>query len=265
MDAIEEIAMEELPPKTLKTQLVRLDHGLKQIERKQFAGIQRAPGSLPVLEAFQEFLDNERKRSKRRMVALCTFFVLLLLVTAGAGMGVIYWQMQRVASDYDTVKTQTAEIDAKRVAEDEVTRRLLATLESRLGADSQRIIERHGELLAAHTTTAQQVTQDGESLAAMMAVLDKLAGENEVLKEGLERIAKEQAAISQARRTQAESRMLEDARISASRGHAANAIERPAVEPRTRSKVTDPSTLSLTIVPLGELNGIRWRLPVIPE
>ena len=265
MDAIEEIAMEELPPKTLKTQLVRLDHGLKQIERKQFSGIQRAPGSLPVLEAFQEFLDNEHKRSKRRIVALCTFFVLLLLVTAGAGTGVVYWQMQRVAKDYDAVKTQTSEIDAKRVAEDEMTRRLLATLESRLGADTQRIIARHGELLAAHTTTAQQVTQDGQSLAAMMAVLERLAGENAIMKEGLKRIVKEQATISQARRTQAESTTPGDTRISWSRGHTANTIELPVVVASTRAEATDPSTLSLTIVPPGERNGIRWRLPVIPE
>jgi hypothetical protein len=259
------MTMEELPPKTLKTQLVRLDQGLKQIERKQFAGIQRAPGSLPVLEAFEEFLDNERKQSKRRIVALCTFFVLLLLVTAGAGAGVVYWQMQRMASDYDTVKTQTAEIDAKRVAEDEATRRLLATLESRLGDDSQRIIQRHEELLSAHTTTAKQVTRDGESLSAMMAVLQKLAGENLVLKDGLERIVKEQAASSQARSTQAQSGMPEDTRTSASRDHTANAIEPPVVAASTRSAATAPSTLSLTIVPPGELHGIRWRLPAIQE
>ena len=49
----------ESPPKMVKAQLVRLDDSLKQIERRQVAGIQRAPGSLPVLEAFQTFLENE--------------------------------------------------------------------------------------------------------------------------------------------------------------------------------------------------------------
>ncbi len=77
---------EELPPKTVKAQLVRLDDNLKQIERKQFAGIQRAPGSLPVLEAFQLFLENERKKAQRKLfiiTAIALFSILFSVVTAG--------------------------------------------------------------------------------------------------------------------------------------------------------------------------------------
>ena len=58
--------MSDLPPKALKSPLVHLDHNRKEIETSQFAGIQRAPGSLPVIEAFQGFLDKERKIARRR-------------------------------------------------------------------------------------------------------------------------------------------------------------------------------------------------------
>ena len=77
---------EDLPPKTVKAQLVRLDDNLKRIERTQFAGIQRAPGSLPVLEAFQLVLENERRIAQRRLgivTAIALLAILLSVVASG--------------------------------------------------------------------------------------------------------------------------------------------------------------------------------------
>ena len=49
-------------------------------------------GSLPVLEAFQEFLEDERKRSRNRMFVLASIFTLLLVcvVFCGLFIGSVY-------------------------------------------------------------------------------------------------------------------------------------------------------------------------------
>jgi len=41
-------------------------------------GLQQTTEPLPVLQAFQEFLEAERRRTRRRMVALASFFILLI-------------------------------------------------------------------------------------------------------------------------------------------------------------------------------------------
>ena len=41
--------------------------------------------SLPVLQAFQDFLETERKHARRQVMAVTTFFLILFLIVAGAG------------------------------------------------------------------------------------------------------------------------------------------------------------------------------------
>ena len=74
----------DIPPKTLKHQLTTLNAG------NQAYGIYRSgpgtpslrqgPDSMPVLEAFQAFLEKEREKSRRRMRTLTAIFVAILLL-----------------------------------------------------------------------------------------------------------------------------------------------------------------------------------------
>jgi hypothetical protein len=281
LDAIAEIAMEDLPPKTLKTQLVRLDNNLKQIERNRFAGIQRAPGSLPVLEAFQEFLDNERKKTRRRMIALSACFVLLLLLTAGAGIGVVYWQMKGMAVESGTVSAKTEALRERVAAADEATRTSLAALESQFATNSQSMVQRHAQLLSAQDAMAAQVIQGGESMTAMQDVLDRLASENTALKEDLDRVMKDWPTVAkQVQELQALSMPAVEAAAAPTVAAApAASTPRPTPRPTTGSAsvprvvpavaVQEPVSpavgVTLTIVPPGEALGMRWRLPAIPE
>ncbi len=264
MDAITEITMESLPPKTLKTQLVRLDNNLKQIERSHFAGIQRAPGSLPVLEAFQDFLNMERRKARRRMLALSAFFVVLLLTAAGAGTGIVFWQMKCMAVDYDNVTARTKDLNAKLISEDETTRASLAELESRLESENQGLIQRHEKLLSAHTTIAEQILQDGTSLTAIQETLDRLASENAALKEDLDRVMKDWPSVSQ--QVQAlEGSKPSPAQPRVTQPREASVVASTEVAPVLLKPSPPRSQIALTIVPQGEQHGIRWRLPVIPE
>lgn len=272
--------MEPVPPKTLKNQLVRLDHNLKQIERSHFAGIQRAPGSLPVLEAFQEFLDNERKKARRRMMTLTGIFVAVLLIAGGGVGSAITWQMKRMAVDYDTVSAQAADLQAKLATVGEQTRSSLETLETRLGKDSQTTRARHDELLAAHTDMAGRVEAEGTRMAEMQTILDRLASENSALKDDLERVMKDWPSVT---RQVKELTALRPSRPVTSRPATRKATEKkapvvavpPPAKPTPKTTITaapvvptlpdrtpsETSPLALTIVPPGEAHGIRWRLP----
>jgi hypothetical protein len=91
---------DDLPPKMVKAQLVRLDDSLKQIERRQVAGIQRAPGSLPVLEAFQVFLENEQRKARRRMLMVMTIAFLIIVGAATAGYLLVKSRLDKATADF---------------------------------------------------------------------------------------------------------------------------------------------------------------------
>jgi len=73
--------------------------------------IEKPPKSLPVLAAFQEFLEDERKRSRNRMLILSGFFLLILVsvVTCGTLVGMLaYKDMQ---ADYDQVCSNVVQLE----------------------------------------------------------------------------------------------------------------------------------------------------------
>jgi len=257
--------MESLPPKNLRTQLVRLDHNLKQIERGQFAGIQRAPGALPVLEAFQEFLDNERKKARRRMLALTALFVVLVLAAGGAGTALVYWQVNRLALDFDGVSAKTDGLAAAVSAAREASHATLSELESRLGTNTQHLVERQDSLLSAQAAIETRVGEEGSRIASIQDVLDRLVTENKAIKEDLDRVMKEwPSAASQVR---ALATLKADTR-------APNAPQQPTPEARVAMPAVPAGSaadtmatmpVALTIVPPGAETGIRWRLPITPE
>ncbi len=273
--------METLPPKTLKNQLVRLDDNLKQIERKQFAGIQRAPGSLPVLEAFQEFLDNERRKARRRMVALTAVFVAIFIL-AGAGTATaVYLQMKRMRVDYNAVSARTADLESKLAEEQQTTQSSLTAIEARLGEASKTGKDLHDELLAAHSGVADQVKADSARMAEMQAVLDRLADENGALKEDLDRVMKDWPSVTrqvaelttgqpapkpERGAVKPEPKTPDVAEASAEKASRDVAVPVvPVVAAAPPVKEAEPTVFALTLVPPGEKHGIRWRLPAIRE
>lgn len=273
--------METLPPKTLKTELVHLDHNLKQIERSHHAGIQRAPGSLPVLEAFQEFLDNERKKARQRMMILTGAFVAILLI-AGAGAGAaVYFQMKRMAVDYDAVSNRAADLESKLATEGEDRRSALEAIETRLSEDGKTTRTRHNELLAAQTDIADRVEEESTRTADMQAALDRLANENSALKEDLARVMKDWPSVTRQikelaalRTSRGPSPSTRKSTVKPPAQKGATPAEKivktdtaPAGSKKPEKALAETPALALTIVPPGETHGIRWRLPAmsIPE
>ncbi len=252
--------MNKLPPKSLKSQLVKLDHNLKDIERSQFAGIQRAPGSLPVLEAFQGFLNQERKAARRRLVVITTLCIFVILLISGAGATFIYMQMKHMSVDYTTLSSQANQLESQLKTENITTQTQLTALEEYLNNNAAK----HTQLLAAHSNVATQATQDSKQISEMQISLSNLAKENRALKSQIDNIIQNWQTIKQS--SESEEQKSVGARPASPSEPKANTTT-PETTSNQASSIQQPATssINLTIVPPNKKTGIRWRLPRIPQ
>jgi hypothetical protein len=106
-----------VPPKTLKKEFEKMrqsgySHGegydggnsarnaeVREIAHRAGMDLKAQAESLPVLEAFQEFLDNERRRARKNLVTIGLSFLFILLLLAGIGGGFAYMFAQRIRAD----------------------------------------------------------------------------------------------------------------------------------------------------------------------
>ena len=292
--------MEDMPPKTLKSQLVHLDHNLKEIERNRFAGIQRAPGSLPVLEAFQEFLDKERAKAQKKMLFLTSAFVILFLLVTAGGATFIYLQMKKSAVDYQDLTQSTQALKAQLATTSETTQKSIDNLVSRLEKST---VAQQG-LSVTSSNITQRVELTKKDIEAIKKTIAALESENSALKAALEQVAdnwktttlklktienqqKEMIAsatkhpprqeasqkltpapslVKQAPTTKQSARVSENLPVQSATTKKVAITEKPVSANPNRSPakvLKDSSTLSMTITPAGSKHGIRWRLPIL--
>lgn len=242
---------EDLPPKTVKAQLVRLDDNLKRIERTQFAGIQRAPGSLPVLEAFQLFLENERRIAQRRLgivTAIALLAILLSVVASG-----LYIR--------STLRTADARTDEVARTTEEIGQSLGALAQRQQEADE--LLARTSQTLAAQqaalTEQAQHLAQEQQTATAN---LQNSASEVIQLREQLETLLADQESIRRmlTRRTTPPQVSVETAAthtpdLSTTIGPVRSREERDAENPHIEYAI-------VTLTPEGR-TGVRWMLPTV--
>ena len=64
----------------------------------------RIPDSLPVLQAFQEFLEVERSRTRNKLISLGFLFLLIVILVAGLSFFLTYSFYHRASRDIDDVR-----------------------------------------------------------------------------------------------------------------------------------------------------------------
>jgi hypothetical protein len=64
---------------------------------------------MPVLNAFRQFLDQERRRARRQMIGLIALFTVLLLALAGGGAWYVRTLLRRMGDDIENSKIRLAE------------------------------------------------------------------------------------------------------------------------------------------------------------
>jgi len=258
---------EQLPPKMVKAQLVRLDDNLKQIERRQVAGIQRAPGSLPVLEAFQAFLENEQRKARRRMLAVTTVSLLLLCAASGGGFLLVKQQLRRAAVDVEAMGSRTEALAATVESLKHDQDAEILALENRFRDESSQIIAQYSSLQQEQQALAAKFSSG--SLETLEARLLRLEAENETLQSRLEAltsgqivaVSAEQTSLSDLQDEQSPDTVDTPPEQVGADG-STTAMMASVMQPLPAVTVVEHSQgYMMTIVPEGHTGGIRWMLP----
>lgn len=90
-----------MPPQVLKQQ-VRTLAANQDIQALREGGLQPFGAKLPVLQAFQEFLDLERRRARKRLLRMALFLVALLVAVLVAAV----WYVGRLSGRVDREVSQ---------------------------------------------------------------------------------------------------------------------------------------------------------------
>jgi cell division protein FtsB len=212
-------------------------------------GSARSSDSLPVLDAFQDFLAVERRRTKRRIIGLgFSFFAIILLVAAaGVGAGIFFLSPMRddVSAMDAKVNSYTQQADALKSQ----TETSIETLSQVLTAEKTAISQAQSR---AGTRMDDQSTQI-EVLTDKLADLEK---KNASLKEDLSRLSSDWPVMT----SNYKRLMLDIERLKKAPRPAP-----PSVATMTRvssTAVTEEATLVLRIRPPGISDVVSLRLPI---
>ena len=256
------------PPKKLKSEIVHLNQSLHHIERQQHAGIQRAPDSLPVLEAFQEYLARERKRANRRVAAMVVLFALILVAIGTVSIGVVLLLSRDMSNQAMAFTQRTGVLENQLGDLVDTTDESLGGIQERLAALQSGLTTAQQEQLdqqAASGSAASNLTSriDGYSLslAALNEELAALRAHNANVQTRLSSITNELAEV--AARPIAfppTPARLGGATVVEPAGMATNGALR-LVPMGTTPQHLPVETITLPIVPPGESTPVKWRIP----
>ena len=149
----------EAPPKKIDTQIRRIakTHDGRTVVRgnRPLPSSPLTAESMPVLSAFNEFLDNERKQARRRMIALSLFFIIILLGTSAALFYIGFGLFRQTQADIADLQTDLREY--RHTLSEVSTENIRGMIERRNTAVQ-------GELLSAIENTRRQAIEDSRSV-----------------------------------------------------------------------------------------------------
>ena len=162
--------------------------------RSSAALAEAGEGSLPVLDAFRDFLEAERRRAHRRMVALSvTFSVLFLLLLAVGGIGGRYYY-NRMNRNYTQVRNELTETAERLSLETD-------GIMSRVNGEAVRLrddLARRQSVLegSLHSNIAIRAETYDVKLGSVREVVAMLETENSLLRKELQLIQSDLPSIS---------------------------------------------------------------------
>ena len=214
--------------------------------------------SLPVLEAFQEFIEAERRRSRDRLIALSVFFTTLTVLVVVGGLVVAMIMVQPLRDNFRLVATQLDSyrqeaIRARVQTESAVTRFAAETSELRRGVARTEV----QTLAAARSQLADQARSYDTKLAGIRELVGAMEQENERLKRDIGSM-KSELPVMIARQAPEPAPALKPQPAALTRA-------RPQAPPvPVVSTPPAPRSVALRIGPPGSDRPVTWRMP-IPE
>jgi hypothetical protein len=274
-----------IPPKSLRRQLVQNDEptaGTAPTENgpQRSAGTRsdaqvptmRTPSnladmaavsadSLPVLQAFQDFLESERKQARRQIRAVTSFFLLLFLIITGAGafFGYVYFgkMNNQIALMNNEILFLNGELNQTKSTMSIETKKLLSGLADRTDALSTRIVD--GDVLIKQAT-AKISSSFSNSMTASFVELEQIRDSLAALQKDNRSLRQDLATINIT--PPATSPSMEMASSSSSYPSETSTslpAERKVPKPPTSSEL---SPLEIGILAPGSSNAMKWRIPI---
>ena len=163
------------------------------LARQEDRALSRPSESLPVLDAFREFLEAERQRMRRRTQALAVGFTIVLVFVVAGGLLIIQGNLSRISRDYGAIRTALQENAATvnrrteaavlRVGQTaQVTEEAVARVGEAARSLSKDLV-RQGEALSdARTSLAAQLGAQSNALQQVQAFFASLQEDNEALR-----------------------------------------------------------------------------------
>ncbi len=270
----------EIKPPQLMRERVRREHDAALAPRSTFGGLpadvdgsqlaellkpetlRRNADSLPVLAAFQEFLDVERRRSRRRMIAVTFFFLIVLLAIGGMGglVGLTYYrktheQTQAVQAGLHALQS---EVDASRGAFG-----ALSNIAFRATTLEETFDREMATLAMEQDGLSVQLEGMNTNLAGLHSTIARLRNENAQLNYRMEQNAAEwQMMTGQVDHIMVLLNQIHSPALltTAPADHEPNVVVPPEVArspaPRTRESIV------LAIIPKDDVRAVDWRVPL---
>lgn len=234
--------MNEVPPKALKNavSLVKMGQGALLRGSQLPTKIQLSKEDLPVLAAFQEFLELERRRTRNNVIALSLFFTFVLFASILSAYFVGSSLIRQMKIDFNGLQTdiRTTQSDTS------------STL-AKIKKDSEKLnnrIESQGEKMAVDLNKG--LSGQMAEISSVKKTTGELQEENEKLRKELEDIR--QALVAMTSKTSPQ----------------VNTEVRKALGTGI-SKYSDTYAktriISYNVTPAGSARKVNWMVPVILE
>jgi uncharacterized protein (DUF3084 family) len=216
-------------------------------------GIVRSPDSLPVLEAFQRFLDVERRKTRKRLLAVAAFSFLLILIAAGAAVvagmlfaGQVKKDVKGIQDEIHTVKDDTQKY------RDDVQKAF-----SEFTAEAEKFRDEVArEQASSNSELTAQINNYNDELTKLKETFQDLEMENNSLKGELARLSSGFPLLSND-----VYRVVQDVLRIRQR---AETIGPVAAAARAEKKKLPAQDLIIAVTPASTDKTVAWCLP-IPE
>jgi chromosome segregation ATPase len=222
----------------------------RKILKRQSFEIEEKPDSLPVLEAFQEFLDAERKRTRTRMAVVALILLVVSIGTAAVSLIIV----QEHSKHLKLMQEQISQFQKESQDINAATKSSLAGFDeeaSKLRKDIE--VEKKVISEAAEEMKMRAEGQD-TTFAKIRETISALEAQNDSIRSDLATIHGGWPTLS----TSVESLQKEMAKMRSknSRETVAQASPRQAHKMETR--------ITMPLVPRGSTNTVTWQIP-LPE
>lgn len=160
----------EAPPQVLKQQVRELAASQDLQSLKSGAALETFGARLPVLQAFHEFIEIERRQARRRLVALAAVFLVLLLVVLAGAVLVNLRFAGRVNAQVRNLETALALARSDTMA----LRGDAEAMQKAIAAAEQALADLRGQLASAVPAAVPEPPPEIPHLAAALGLLQEV-------------------------------------------------------------------------------------------